>query len=169
MDFFIGEIKMVAFDFAPRDWASCDGQIVKIRENATFYAVIGDRFGGDGNSTMAFPNLKGRVPLGEGYGNYLGFPGGLEKVPLDNTNIPTHTHNLMANNNPASTKTENPEGAILANSDNNAFKTFDETNAVNLKADTLTVAGDSIGHSNVQPSLALNFIICTDGIFPSRN
>lgn len=171
MDFFLGEIKMVAFNFAPRHWASCDGQLESITQNPALYAVIGDSFGGDGITTMGFPNLKGRVPLGAGYGNYLGLYSGLEEVKLESANIPNHNHSLMVSNDSSSNKTENPEDAILSsNSDNkNAFQALNSTDSVNLREDTLALTGGSKAHTNIQPSLALNFIICTEGLFPSRN
>jgi microcystin-dependent protein len=170
---FLGEIKMFAGSFAPRGYAFCNGQILSIAQNTALFSLLGTMYGGNGTTTFALPNLQGRVPIhfgqGAGLSNYsLGEMSGAESVTLLQTQIPQHSHQLMANSGggtdglPASNK-------VLAAS--TARDKVYSTTAPNVALSTQAIspAGGSQPHSNMQPYLAINFIIALEGIFPSRN
>lgn len=170
---FIGEIRLFGFNFAPQGWATCDGQLLNINQNQALYSLIGTTYGGNGTTNFNLPDFRGRTMLhasatyGEGKG------GGAETVALAATSqLPAHSHTLFANANPGASNI--PQGNILAatqSPDNtkSAYATAKATPPVNLAAGTLSSAGGSAGHNNVQPSLTVNFCIALTGIYPSRN
>ncbi len=172
MEFFIGSIILFGGTFAPRSWAFCQGQILSIAQNSALYSILGTAYGGNGTTTFALPDLRGRVPIhpgqGPGLSNYsLGQSSGSETTTLLSSNMPAHNHTLNA-----VTETGNvgaPAGASLA-----ATGALDPEyriggTGVGMAASSIGVAGGSQPHNNMQPYLALNYIICLEGIFPSRN
>ncbi len=178
-DPFIGEIRMVGFTFPPRGWASCDGQLVSIAQYSALFALLGTTYGGNGQTTFALPDLRGRVPIHSGAGLGLspysqGQQGGTENVTLNITQIPVHNHTAAgtasAVNGAGNSKT--PTGNTWASlSRENAYSnaTADQTMAANNVAVTVNNAGGSQPHTNIQPYLAIYFCIALEGIFPSRN
>ncbi len=179
MEPFIGQIMMVGFNFAPRGWAMCAGQLLPISQNTALFSLLGTTYGGDGRTTFALPDLRGRCALGMGQGPGLqpyvqGQAGGQENVTLLQPQMPQHTHGLAAN---SSNGTESdPSGALLAN----AQVPIDRSTTVNgntylqgtpntaMSPQAIGLAGGNQPHENMQPYLAMNYIIALEGIFPSR-
>lgn len=177
---FVGEIMIAAFNFAPRGWASCNGQIMVISQNQALYALLGTTYGGNGVQTFGLPNLQGRVPIGFGSGaagTYsIGQTSGTVQETLVTNQIPAHMHSI-SNSSPAPSQSVggianavSPSGNYFANQPtlNTRFsKRPDELTPA--AAITLQNTGGGQPHSNMMPSLVLNFIIALQGIFPSRN
>lgn len=166
---FIGEIRMVGFNFAPAGWALCNGQLISIAQNTALFSLLGTNFGGDGRVTFALPDLRGRVPIHQGQGpglsNYvMGQLSGAENVTLTQTQIPAHNHLL-------SCSTDDPNSGSPANSFPAAVATPIYSSAANatMAANAISIAGGSQPHSNLQPYLTINFCIALQGIFPSRS
>lgn len=162
---FLAEIRIFGFTFAPRGWALCDGQILPINQYQSLYSLLGTTYGGDGRTTFGLPDLRGRVPLHEGSGYSLGMRSGAENVALSAAQIPGHTHQLNATGDAATT--DSPAEAVFA-------QTLDDRYApaadlVNTASSAVLNAGGSQAHTNMQPSLVLNFCIALQGLFPSRN
>ena len=167
---YVGEIRMFAGNFAPKDWRFCEGQLLSIALNETLFQLIGTTYGGDGVSTFALPDLRGRVPIHQGtnQANGISYPlaqtGGVEQVTLTVQQIPVHGHPFVA-----TTKIANqsaPTGNVVAQS-SAADLYIEDTPNVNLAANSLGPTGGSQPHSNFQPYLCVNFIISLFGIFPS--
>jgi len=163
----IGEIRLFAGNFAPRDWAFCDGQLLEIQNNTALFSILGTIYGGDGRVTFALPNLKGKVAMGDGVGpglssRRLGQRGGIEQVRLTATEMPSHTHNLQGYNNGGGTN--NPTSAFPAEGSDDIYK-----EDVNVSMGATNSAGGNEGHENRQPFLVTNYIICTYGEYPSRS
>ena len=155
---------MFAGNFAPAGWMFCEGQLLPISENETLFQLIGTTYGGDGQSTFALPDLRGRVPIHQGNGFILAETGGTEEVTLTVQQIPAHTHQFLGagvsgNQTPA-------QGAVPANS-LNATPYINFSPDTNMKADSVTTTGGSQPHTNFQPYLCIDFIISLFGIFPS--
>jgi microcystin-dependent protein len=168
---YVGEIRMFAGNFAPAGWMFCDGTQLAISENETLFQLIGTTYGGDGVTTFNLPDLRGRVPVhqgtnpGTGTAFTLGEQAGVETVTLTTQQIPQHNHALMATN--AVGNQANPGGNLLANSQGpQPYIQEDPDNSLN--AQTLSPAGGSQPHENLQPFLGINFIISLFGIFPSQ-
>jgi microcystin-dependent protein len=159
---FIGEIMIVSFGFAPRGWVACNGQLLPINQNAALFSLLGTTFGGDGRVNFALPDLRGRVPIHVGNGYTLGERGGEQAHTLTVSEMPAHTHALRAS--PTRANSTNPAGSVLAAA-NNAYRRPDA--ATTLNPATLATGGASQAHLNMQPFLALNFVIALQGIFPS--
>jgi microcystin-dependent protein len=169
---FIGSIVLFCGNFAPRGWATCDGQLLSIAQNQALFAILGTTFGGDGRTTFGLPDLRGRVPLhpgsGPGLSPYaLGQSGGVESVTLQLTQIPAHNHAFSPPCSDGAPSTPSPVGAVAANQDQTPFYAASGTAAMAPGASSLSGGGQA--HENRQPSLAINFIIALEGIFPSRN
>lgn len=167
---FIGEIRMFAGNFSPRDWAFCDGQLLAITQFTSLFSILGTTFGGDGRSTLALPNLKGRSPMGAGHGaglthSVLGERGGSQSVVLNQTNLPAHSHDLYGSANEVETNL--PDGEHLPGNENELYTSPD--NAVAMNAGALQPSGNSQAHNNMQPLLTINFIIALNGLYPSRS
>lgn len=167
---FVGEIALVAFDFAPQGWAFCDGQLLPIAQNTALFALLGTTYGGDGQTTFALPDLRGRVAIHAGQGpaltnHLIGGSGGAEKVAMTVTEMPTHSHLPLSFSGAGSTN--NPNGAVLARAPQKIYKSG-PTNAP-MSQQGLSQTGGSQPHNNMQPFLALRYIIALFGIFPSRN
>lgn len=172
----IGEIRMFAGNFAPRDWASCDGQLLPIPQHAALFSLLGTVYGGDGRTTFALPDLRGRVPLHAGTGpglsaRRLGESGGAEQVALTADQSGGHRHGWRARSGRADGA--DPVGALLASS--RKGKPYSEQpptvamrHAADPSAGGIGPAGRSVPHDNLQPFVCVLFIICLHGVFPSR-
>lgn len=161
---YVGEIRMFAGNFAPAGWAFCDGQLLPISENDTLFQLLGTTYGGDGESTFALPDLRGRLPIHQGNGFVLAETGGVEEVTLTVSQIPAHSHALLAST--ATGNQINPEGQVLAASFN-VTPYINDAPSGNLAAAAISAAGGSQPHTNMQPYLCVSFIISLFGIFPS--
>ena len=165
---YVGEIRLFAGNFAPAGWMFCEGQLLPISENDTLFTLIGTTYGGDGQSTFALPDLRGRIPLHQGNGIQLAETGGAEEITLTANQIPTHSHPLQATNLTATQA--NPGGQVLAQfSQANIFPYLEDTPNVGLAPTAITTAGASQPHTNFQPYLCINYIISLFGIFPSQS
>lgn len=167
-DPFLGEIRIHAFDFAPRGWALCNGQLLPINQNQAVFALLGTTYGGNGQTTFALPDLRGRVPLHFGPQNPLGARSGQVAVTLATSQLPPHTHAVAASAEPASST--DPGSAVLAKKRRfgaNAYAAAPPN--VALAASAIGSTGGSQPHENRQPYTALSFCIALQGIFPSRN
>lgn len=168
---FLGEIRLFSFGYAPQWWATCDGQTMNIVQNQALFALLGTTFGGNGTTTFKLPDFRGRTLLHRSAAYPEGTAGGTETVALTSTSqLLTHTHALMANS--AAGGTNNPQSNVPAAVQDTAkseYATAKATPAVNLAAGTLSSAGASAGHDNMQPSLTINYCIALMGVFPSRN
>jgi microcystin-dependent protein len=163
-DPYIGEVRMFAGNFAPNGWALCSGQLLPISEYEALFALIGTTYGGDGQSTFALPDLRGRVPVHFGVGIVVGEQAGAETVTLTTNQIPAHTHAHSASASPAST-TGNPTG-LTANSGTTLIYGADAP-SIPLNAAAISTVGGNQPHDNMAPFLTVNFIIALFGIFPS--
>jgi microcystin-dependent protein len=161
---FLGQITIFGFNFAPKGWAFCDGQILPINQNQSLYSLLGTTFGGDGRTTFALPDLRGRTPLHIGDGHTRGQKSGEETVTLTEAEIPTHTHVAKASNDDANSL--QPTDNLLARALNLYVPA---ANTVELRSGTVTNDGGGQAHDNMQPYLTLSFCIALQGIFPSRN
>jgi microcystin-dependent protein len=162
---FLSEIRIVSFNFPPRGWAFCNGQLLPINQNQALFSLLGTTYGGDGRVNFALPNMQGRAPIHRGNGHTLGENGGQIAHTLSSQEMPAHTHlasaGLVEGDSPV------PTSNLLATSANPIYATA--SNLVALNAASVTAVGGSQPHSNMQPYLVLNFIIALQGIFPSQN
>jgi microcystin-dependent protein len=163
---YIGECRMVRFNFAPAGWLICQGQIVPISENDALFNLIGTTYGGDGQSTFGIPNLQGRVPIHQGNGFTPGAIGGVEQVTLTVQQLPIHTHPLLAAGGNGNTNLL--QGAVLAGSPSQIYNAIGPAPDAAMNASSITPAGGSQPHSNLQPYLTISWIISLFGIFPSQ-
>lgn len=168
---FLGEIAMVAFNFAPKNWAFCNGFILPIASNTALFQLLGTTYGGNGSTTFALPDLRGRVPIhfGQGAGlsaRVMGERSGQENVTLTVAQMPSHTHTAHAD--AGTGVSDQPNGRYLARNAA-SIPMFGNTPGASLGAAALDNTGGSQPHSNMQPFLAINFIICIAGIYPSQN
>lgn len=163
---FLAEIKIVGFNFPPRGWAQCDGQILLINTNQSLYSLLGTTYGGDGRTTFALPDLRGRTPIHVGGGHSLGERSGEETHTLSVAETPNHDHALLASSTDGNTALA--PGNILARE---VGAIYDSSTANQLTADStwVTNTGGGQGHENMQPFLTLNFVIALQGLFPSRS
>jgi microcystin-dependent protein len=172
-DPFVAEIRMFPFNFAPKGWAFCDGQLMPISQNTALFALLGTVYGGDGKSTFALPNLQGAAAMHPGQGQGLslrdlGEMSGVESITLLVAEIPLHTHGLMADSfDPADLSAPNPN-RVLALSQGVAAYQQSNANLAPMAFQALPPAGGSLPHNNMQPYLTLNFCIALQGIFPQR-
>ena len=163
---FLAEIKIVSFNFAPRGWAMCNGQFLPINQNQALFALLGTTYGGNGQTTFALPDFRGRTPIHMGGGHGLGERAGQEAHTLSVSELPQHSHGGLASSTTANFPI--PSGNSLANSTPNEMYAGASGLAA-LHPGTLTTTGGSQPHTNMQPYLVLNFIIALQGIFPSQN
>lgn len=165
---YVGEIRMFAGNFAPAGWMFCEGQLLSISENETLFQLIGTTYGGDGESTFALPDLRGRIPVHQGNGFILAETGGAEEVTLTIAQIPAHSHPFLGND--SSGGNTSPAGSVLArNASTDAYTSDTSGGLVALNTGSILPTGGSQPHTNFQPYLCLNFIISLFGIFPSPN
>lgn len=160
---YIGEIRMVGFNFAPLGWASCDGQLMPIAQYDALFSLIGTIYGGDGEQTFALPNLNDRVPIHAGGGFVLGQRGGEWEHTLTAAEMPAHTHPFMAS--AADADKEAPGGALPARAAHNAYSPGGSRVPMGGAVSTI---GAGQPHSNAQPYQAVHFIICLEGVYPQR-
>ncbi|WP_395376849.1 phage tail protein [Marinicella sp. W31] len=161
---FLAEIRMMGFNFAPRGWAFCDGQILPINQNQSLYSLLGTTYGGDGRTSFALPDLRGRTPLHVGEGHTQGQKSGEETHTLSAAEMPQHSHTVNAST--GGTAQPIPVDAALGEI-NNGYNSG--TNQVTLRTGTITNVGGGQAHENMQPCIAVNFCIALRGLFPSRN
>jgi microcystin-dependent protein len=159
---FLSEIRIMSFNFAPKGWALCNGQLLPINQNQALFSLLGTTFGGDGRVNFALPDNRGRVPIHVGSGHTLGERGGEQAHTLSIAEIPTHTHVVNANSSNATTPIAI---ANLLAAANNLYAPA--TNLTSLSPTMVTNVGGSQAHLNMQPFLTLNFCIALQGIFPS--
>lgn len=172
MDPFVGEIRVVGFNFAPTGWAQCNGQLLPISQNTALFSLLGTFYGGDGKSTFALPDLQGMAPINQGQGPGLtdyvvGELHGVDTVTLLQTEIPVHNHNMLARNDPAELQAPAPNRAMARSTAGFAYTTAAPN--VNLAPEVLSVTGGSLPHNNMQPVLVLNYVIALQGVFPPRS
>lgn len=161
---YVGEIRMFAGNFAPAGWMLCEGQLLPISENETLFQLIGTTYGGDGQSTFALPDLRGRLPLHQGGGFILAETGGAEEITLTVNQIPAHSHPFLAST--SSGVANQASGKVNAQSPSVSLFVEASTDN-NLAANAIGPIGGSQPHTNFQPYLCVNFIISLFGIFPS--
>ncbi len=168
---FLSEIRLMSFVFAPKNWALCNGQFLPINQNQALFSLLGTTYGGNGQTTFALPDLRGRVPIHVGNGYTLGQRSGEEAHTLNINEIPTHLHRLQASN--ANGNAVNPNfggtGYALAAEPGNPYATSFTPAAVTMNAGTVLNNGGSQAHQNMQPFLTLSYCIALAGIFPSPN
>ena len=160
---FLAEIRIMSFDFAPKGWAMCNGQLLPINQNQALFSLLGTTYGGDGRVNFALPDLRARVPIHEGSGHTLGERGGEQAHTLSIAELPQHTHMVNASS-AATGGNANPTGRFLGGG-NNVYHSASDLTAMN--PNTVTNVGGSQAHLNMQPFLTLSFCIALQGIFPS--
>ena len=170
-DPFVAEIRIFPFNFAPKGWAFCDGQIMPISQNTALFALLGTTYGGDGKSNFALPNLQGSAPLGPGQGPGLslfdlGQTGGEDTVTLLESEMPAHNHSAECNDTAADSIT--PGGEVWA-PEVAGSNAYGSSGGTPMSANALAVAGGGQPHNNLQPYLTLNFCIALQGVFPPRS
>lgn len=178
MEGYIGSIQMFAGNFAPRGWQFCAGQIMSISANTALFSILGTTYGGNGTSTFQLPDLRSRVPVGAGQGNglsnwQLGQPEGTETVTLNTNQLPAHNHNVAVSAGPANSSSGGNNYLAVANAnlqgDPVTVNTYNGTPNAVLGANSISLTGQNQPVANIQPSLGINYIICVEGIYPSRN
>jgi microcystin-dependent protein len=163
---FLGEIKIVSFNFPPKGWALCNGQFLPINQNQALFSLFGTTYGGNGQTTFALPNLQGRTPIHVGSGFTQGEVGGEFAHTLNSAEMPQHSHFPQAAT--ATPSTGNPSGNLWASNDKQVY--FDPPGSlVTMAPQAISNVGGSQAHENMSPYLVLNFIVALQGIFPSRN
>src|SRR5256714_4229843 len=173
MDPFVAEIRIFPFNFAPKGWAFCDGQILPISQNTALFSLLGTTYGGNGKSTFALPDMQGTAPMHPGQGpglslHDLGETGGSETVTLLESEIPAHSHAIMAATNPATDKLPSPAMSLSRSRNDNTYQSVTNQNVVTMSDQSLAPAGGDQPHNNMQPYLTLNFCIALQGVFPPR-
>jgi microcystin-dependent protein len=165
MEPFLGQLALFAFDFMPKGWAVCAGQLLPINTNQALFSLLGTTYGGDGRTTFGLPNLQGRVPIGSGQGYTIGQAGGEELHTLSLQEVPTHNHTLQADNAPAAAR---PANALLAQTSQNLYSQAGTGNTT-LSQNSVGITGGSQPHENRSPYLVMTWCIALVGIYPSRN
>ena len=162
---FIGQITVYAFNFAPRGWVQCNGQLLQINQNQALFSLLGTYYGGNGQTTFGLPNLQGRVPMYAGNGLVQGQTAGEAAHTLTIAEMPAHTHQALGSSNPPNATT--PANNFWAS--NTGFKAYAATHNTTMSPNAVAPAGGSQPHENMSPYLVLNMCIALVGIFPSRN
>ncbi len=162
---YVGEIRMFAGNFAPNGWMFCEGQLMAISENETLFQLIGTTYGGDGESTFALPDLRGRIPIHQGNNFIMAQTGGVEEVTLTVNQIPAHSHPLLAST--SSGTSSNAQTNTICSSPSILLYLEGQAPDTNLSASVVSPVGGSQPHTNLQPYLCINYIISLYGIFPS--
>lgn len=182
MDPFVGEIRMCAFAFAPQGWALCQGQILQVMQNQALFSLLGNKYGGDGRTTFALPDLRGRTPLHTDFSaNQIGTAAGLESVTLNSAQMPAHTHLLEASTSKATMANVGANGdRLLAASYINNPTTPSQDgpgkpiygvagSPTPMGGDMCSSTGGGQAHNNMQPSLVVNYIIALSGLYPPHS
>jgi microcystin-dependent protein len=172
-DPFVAEIRIFGFNFAPRGWAFCDGQLMPLSQNTALFSLLGTFYGGDGKSTFALPDLQGRVPMGTGQGagltdRFLGETSGVPTITLLNTEMPFHTHTCQGTSEAGEQKSLTADVALANAVGGNVYQTTLNQNLTNMNVEAISVAGSGFPHENMQPYLTCNFCIALQGVFPPR-
>ncbi len=170
---FVAEIRIFPFNFPPTGWAFCNGQLMPISQNTALFSLLGTMYGGDGKSTFALPNMQDNAPMmwGQGQGLSLhdeGEIGGTPQVTLLDSEMPLHTHNLMASNEDGTQGSLTQDITIANSVGGKLYQTTTNASLVNMAFQSLAPAGSSFPHNNMQPYLTLNFCIALQGVFPPR-
>ncbi|KWS02541.1 Microcystin dependent protein [Lysobacter capsici AZ78] len=171
---FLGQIMTVGFGFAPKGFALCNGQLLPIAQNQALFSLLGTMYGGNGTTTFALPNMQSRTPVGAGQGGggwspspyQYGETGGVENVTLLPPQLPAHNHNLCGVN--TATNARNPTSNFYGTTSTAIYANTGQAQ-VALSPATIGQTGNTTPHPNLQPYCALNFVIATQGIYPSRN
>jgi microcystin-dependent protein len=161
---FLGEVKLVSFNFPPKGWALCNGQFLPINQNQALFSLLGTMYGGNGQTTFALPDLRGRVPLHRGGGFVQGQQGGQTAHTLTISELPAHNHAVLTSG--SSADAASPAGGVWANSGRDMYRGTPDTA---MAPQALSSIGGSQPHENQSPYLVLNFCIALQGIFPSQN
>ena len=172
-DPFVAEIRIFPFNFAPKGWAFCDGQILPLSQNTALFSLLGTTYGGDGRSNFALPDMQGNAPMHPGQGpglslHDLGERGGSETVTLLQSEIPSHPHGFNAVNQPGEDPAPSPSEGLARSVGANLYQTNAGQNLVPLAPNALSPAGGDQPHNNMQPYLTLNFCIALQGVYPPR-
>ena len=173
-DQFVAEIRIFPFDFAPTGWALCDGQVMPISQNTALFSLLSTYYGGDGKSNFALPNLQRAAPMqqgqGQGLSKYdLGETGGMDTVTLQESEMPLHTHSVMADaQDPGNVQTPGPQ-VVLARSSPFTYEAPPTSGLAPMAPQALSPAGSSLPHNNDMPYLVLNFCIALQGVYPPRS
>ena len=169
---FLAEIRIFSFNFAPQSWAQCNGQLMPIAQNTALFSLLGTSYGGNGQTTFGLPNLQGQVPMawgqGPGLSNYaLGETGGSQTVALLATEMPAHSHSMLMFSAQEPTSSA-PQNEYLADGPCKPFGSETLKSDTMLNPQSVSIAGGSQAHNNLMPSLAMNFCIALQGVFPTR-
>ncbi len=174
-DPYIGQVYLVGYNFAQRNFALCDGQLLPISQNTALFSLIGTFYGGDGRTTMGLPDLRGRVPIHQGSGpgltpRQIGQKSGQENVTLTTNEIPSHNHSPRLLAEGRAGNTDDPTNNMIAKN-TNAFRSQAPTDDITMNAAAVSSSnvGGNLAHNNMQPYLVMNYQIALFGIFPSRN
>lgn len=172
-DPFVAEIRIFPFNFAPRGWAWCDGQLLPLSQNTALFSLLGTTYGGNGKSNFALPDLQGRAPMHPGQGpglslHDLGETGGSETVTLLESEIPAHAHAMRASTELGDLQGPAPSRSLARSANATAYQNTTNTNLVSMAAESLAPAGGDAPHNNLQPFLTFYFCIALQGVFPPR-
>jgi len=170
-DPFLAEIRIVGFNFAPRGWAQCDGQLLPINQNQALFSLVGTIYGGDGRTTFALPDLRGRTPIHFGTGTYnrIGTKAGEENHILNLIEIPQHKHQFQIENSAGGNSTPDALGVISKSKNELRFVDNENVNTAAMSPSIIGNSGGTQGHNNMQPYQVLNYVIALQGVFPSRS
>ena len=161
---FLGEVKIISFNFPPKGWAFCNGQVMSIQQNTALFALLGTTYGGDGIRTFALPNLQGATPLHMGGGFVLGQPGGEQTHTLSTAEMPAHTH--IPSGSTSGVSSDTPANNVWCN---NGGQSYSASSNTTMSPSDIAPAGGGQPHQNLSPFLVLNMIIALSGIFPTQN
>lgn len=172
-DPFVAEIRILPFNFAPRGWAFCDGQLLPLSQNTALFSLLGTTYGGNGQTNFALPDLQGRAPMHPGQGpglslHDLGEESGSETVTLLNTELPAHTHTMRANSGDGVSPTPASNVSSGPGADRDLFLYKNGPPNATMRADAAGIAGSSLPHNNMMPYLTMNFCIALQGVYPPR-
>lgn len=166
---FLSEIRMMSFEFPPRGWALCNGQLLPINQNQALFSLLGTTFGGDGRVNFALPDLRARVPIHVGSGHTLGERGGEQAHTLSIAELPEHTHVANASTTQATAGTNTPTASLMLSTSNFSPLYAAATNLQAMAPQAVANVGGSQAHLNMQPFLTISYCIALQGIFPSPN
>lgn len=165
-EYFIGQIMLAGYNFAPRYFALCNGQLMPISQNQALFSLLGIQYGGNGSTTFALPDLRGRTPVGASATYGQGAVFGVENVTLQQTNMPAHSHVVNASTQAGSSRS--PNNAVYGSASGEMLYGTADSSPVSLAPSQIQPVGSGAPHTNMQPSLTINFTIALNGIFPSR-
>ena len=171
---FIAEVRMWGLNFAPRNWAFCNGQLLPIAQNTALFSLVGTTYGGDGRSTLGLPNLQGRAPMHPGRGpgliqRRLGEKGGIETHTLSEQQLPSHSHTVYAADTAAGPENTPANNLPVISGGRGAANRYGSASPGNMSGQTVGPAGGGQAHNNMQPYLTLTFTIALQGLYPSRS